>query len=311
MPGLVPAALGEPLLPMDDPLSNRTGLPAEARLETLSHRWGVSLHRTVETPGSLLGFGAREGRGVVLKVVRTPHEEWDAGAVVAAFAGHGMVRALEHLPGAVLLEEVRPGTPLVDLVRQRRDDEATDVLVGVIQEMAAAEPDTRGLPTAEDWAPAFGEYLAGRAEAVQPEAVGTELVGAARDMYMELCGSQHRVRLLHGDLQHYNVLLDRDRGWLAIDPKGIVAELEFELGVALRNPAGAEDLLTPPAMARRVDRFAWGLDVQAGRVVGWAFAQAVLSAIWLLEDGQDVRPDTPALLAARAARALIDAERTG
>lgn len=82
---------------------------------------------------------------MVLKVVRTPHEEWDAGAVVAAFAGHGIVRALEHLPGAVLLEEVRPGIPLVDLVRQGRDDEATDALVRVIQEMAAAEPDTRGL----------------------------------------------------------------------------------------------------------------------------------------------------------------------
>jgi streptomycin 6-kinase len=46
------------------------------------------------------------------------------------------------------------------------------------------------------------------------------------------------VRLLHGDLQHYNVLLDRKRGWLAIDPKGVVAEGEFELGAALRNPIG-------------------------------------------------------------------------
>ena len=42
--------------------------------------------------------------------------------------------------------------------------------------------------------------------------------------------------LLHGDLQHYNVLLDKDRGWVAIDPKGVVGELEYEVGALLRNP---------------------------------------------------------------------------
>ena len=28
--------------------------------------------------------------------------------------------------------------------------------------------------------------------------------------------------LLHGDLHHWNILSDADRGWMAIDPKGVI-----------------------------------------------------------------------------------------
>ena len=56
-------------------------------------------------------------------------------------------------------------------------------------------------------------------------------------MFAELCASQRGVRLLHGDLQHYNVLFDRRRGWVSIDPKGVLGEPEYEIGAALRNPA--------------------------------------------------------------------------
>ena len=52
--------------------------------------------------------------------------------------------------------------------------------------------------------------------------------------------------LLHGDLQHYNVLFDNQRGWTAIDPKGVVGELEYELGALLRNPIELPDVFTNP-----------------------------------------------------------------
>jgi streptomycin 6-kinase len=51
-----------------------------------------------------------------------------------------------------------------------------------------------------------------------------------------LCSSQRYRRLLHGDLHHGNVLHDSERGWVAIDPKGVLGEPEYEIGVALRNP---------------------------------------------------------------------------
>ena len=67
----------------------------------------------------------------------------------------------------------------------------------------------------------------------------TTSVERAQRLYVGLCASQTSTRLLHGDLHHYNILRDGDRGWVAIDPKGVVGEVEYEIGAALRNPYGA------------------------------------------------------------------------
>jgi streptomycin 6-kinase len=36
--------------------------------------------------------------------------------------------------------------------------------------------------------------------------------------------------LLHGDLHHHNILLDHKRGWIAIDPKGVIGHPGLEVG---------------------------------------------------------------------------------
>src|SRR5438105_1948740 len=66
--------------------------------------------------------------------------------------------------------------------------------------------------------------------------IPADLVAEGEEVYSRLCASQVHPTLLHGDLQHYNVLFDARRGWLAIDPKGVVSEVEYEIGAFLRNP---------------------------------------------------------------------------
>jgi len=292
---------GTPCRAREGPLMHVDTTSANERLEALSRAWSVSVRRVVETPTSLVAFGLRGEARVVLKVVSGPHEEWNAGAVVAAFAGHGMVRALEHVPGAALLEELRPGTPLSDLARSGRDEEASDVIAGVMADMLSTAPDVHGHASAEHWAGAFDRYLSD-----EPAALPSGLVAAGHRTYMVLCDSQEAPRLLHGDLQHYNILLDEDRGWLAIDPKGVVADPAFELGAVLRNPHGVPELLTATALERRAGRLASGLGLDAHRVLRWTFAQAVLSAIWSVEDGEPLAADAPILDFARAARSLVE-----
>ena len=122
------------------------------------------------------------------------------------------------------------------------------------------------------------------------------LVERAEQIYLDLCASQRSPRLLHGDLHHYNVLLDRARGWTAIDPKGVVGEIEYEIGAAMRNPVELPDLVTDRrTIERRLTRFCSALDLDAWRVMRWCYSQAVLSAIWGVEDGDAVGPDNLAL----------------
>ena len=133
------------------------------------------------------------------------------------------------------------------------------------------------------------------------------LLSEAHRVYAELCASQSRPRLLHGDLHHNNVLFDAERGWLAIDPKGVVGELkEYEIGAALRNPYEMPELFAMPStIEKRVERFARALNLDAGRTLAWGFAQAVLSAIWSVEDGFAILPGSPSIALANAIRSML------
>jgi streptomycin 6-kinase len=271
------------------------------RLDRCARDWGVTVASTLDTQSSILAFGTRDDRPVVLKVVRAPGDEWRAGEILAAFRGEGTGHVLAHVPGAALLERAVPGRSLTSLVLEGRDDEATGILADVIRRMGASNPTVRWAVTAEEWGKGFRSYLdSGDAQ------VPAGLVDRARETYASLCASQQHTRLLHGDLQHYNILFDADRGWLAIDPKGVVGEVEYELGASLRNPGERPDLFASPAIVeRRVGMHAARLGIDADRTLRWAYAQAVLSAIWSVEDGFPVDSAHLSLQLARAIEPLL------
>jgi len=248
-----------------------------SRLDERVVMWRVHVEEIVYTASSAIAFGHRDHRPVVLKVVKSHGDEWLSGQVVDAFAGRGVVRALEYAEGAVLLERLLPGKPLAN--EAIPDDEATAIIAGVIDRMSPG-PHPNTAPTVESWGTGFERYTV-RGGQVIP----TSLVEEARRTYVELCASQTAARLLHGDLHHHNVLLDARQGWLAIDPKGVVGEPAYEVGAALRNPCERPELFAAPAtIVKRVDCFARVLRLDGGRILAWAFAQAILAAIWELED---------------------------
>ena len=270
------------------------------RVEALIRDWRVTVHRTCLTDRSLLVFGSRDQRPVVLKVVVTEGDEWWSGAILQAFDGRGVARVYEHAGGAVLMERVNPGDSLVEMAANGRDDEATGILAEVVANMQPCPP-VIGCATVQDWAAGFDRH-ADSGDVQIPQS----LVEEAHRVYAQLCGSQKRSALLHGDLHHDNVLFDADRGWLAIDPKGVVGEIEYELGATLRNPYDRPEIfLRPSTIKRRVELFARKLNVDSQRVLGWAFAQAVLAAIWAAEDGFPVHRDHPFISLANETRPML------
>ena len=264
--------------------------------------WNVTLERMLETPSSWIGFGSRAGRPVVLKVSRPGSDETRSGDAALGLGQAGIVAVLAHTSGAVLLERLDPGTPLTRPVERGDDARATDVLAEVAARLESPGP-AAGFPTVADWGAGFDRYLASGAVEVPGE-----LVTRGREVFRRLAHSQRRVRLLHGDLQHDNVLYDRRRGWVAIDPKGVNGEPDYELGAALRNPPGFADRLADPSVTRdRIGRFVARLGVDPDRVLGWAFAQAVLSMIWTWEDGGSAADSAPAARLAHTLAPMLPA----
>ncbi len=232
---------------------------------------------------------------LVLKIASAAGTERHAGEVLEAFDGGGMVRTVAHAPGVVLMERLDPGTRLSTVVSNGNDAEATAILAGVIASFSPTRVPA-GTPTVNDWGDSFARYLESGGREIPPD-----LVRRASAMYSNLCASQRHVRLLHGDLHHDNVLFDATRGWTAIDPKGVVGELEYEVGAALRNPIDLPEVFTSaPVIATRVRGFSKALHLDPSRVVGWAFAQVVLALVWMVEDGERIMPDHPWLTLARA-----------
>jgi streptomycin 6-kinase len=285
------------------------------RIQQHVREWGVAVEDSWETESSVIVFGTRDQIGceahnnqpVVLKVVKRPGDEWRSGEILEAFSGNGFARVYEYAPGAVLMERLRPGNSLVDLTLNGRDEEATDILADVIQQISAgaSSMSARELPqacaTVHDWAKGFERYLA-----TGDEQIPKRLVAAAQRVYLELCASQRRPQLLHGDFQHYNVLFDSDRSWLTIDPKGVVGEIEYEVGAALRNPHQQPELfLSRLIIERRLKQFTKKLNLNFERALAWAFAQAVLSALWEVEDGAAVDLANPALELAEVIRPML------
>lgn len=286
--------------------------------------WSVVVEDPFETESSVIAFGTRDSRDVVLKVVKQPGDEWCSGEILEAFDGHGVVRVINWTPGAVLTERLQPGNSLVDLSLDGRDEEATEILADVILRISTSEASAyaagisssasdltkqgrtlQHCPTVHDWAKGFERYIA-----TGDDQIPADLVVAAQSVYLSLCASQQQPRLLHGDLQHYNVLFDADHGWLAIDPKGVVGELEYEVGAVLRNPIERPELfLSRSTIERRLKQFVSKLNLDFERALAWGFAQAVLSAIWEIEDGFPVEAKNTSLRLAEVIRPMLTEDR--
>jgi streptomycin 6-kinase len=271
------------------------------QLSSRAKQWHVAIDEVRETEGSLLAFGVRDGRRVVLKISKRAGDELNSGDVLRAFNGDGTVRVYESAEGAVLLERLDPGAELVELVRASRDDEATSILAEVIKRMSNHQS-PGNCATVHNWAMGFDRYINQYGTGPIPLA----LVEEAASIYRSLAASQKQLMLLHGDLHHYNVLFDTDRGWVAIDPKGVIGELEYELGAIIRNPVELPELYISCArVERRLRALTTVLNLDYRRAVEWGFAQAVLSAIWDLEDGFEVLPGNPSIQLAEVIKSLL------
>jgi streptomycin 6-kinase len=182
----------------------------------------------------------------------------------------------------VLIERAQPGDDLSTMVQAGRDDEATLILCLVMRQLNRPAPAGANFRTIADWGQGFERN---RAAALR---LGVEaaLIDRASALFHRLCETQDQPIVLHGDLQHYNVVRDLDRGWLAIDPKGILGEPAYETGALLRNPTADQPLCADSAI---IDRRARTICAQLGyryeRVVGWCFSQWMLAVLWAIEDG--------------------------
>lgn len=193
--------------------------------------------------------------------------------------GNGAVKLFrfDEIRCALLLERLMPGKNLVELAKTD-DEQATAHAIRVMKKIRCQPPEKIQFPTLENWVASFC-----RAEKTTFDFTR---VKKAQRIFERLIGSSEQ-QLLHGDLHHQNILSAGREAFMAIDPKGIVGDIGFEISVFLNNPRGW--LLTNPdrrtITQRRIKQFAAAFIVEPQDLRDWAYAEAVLSAWWTYEDG--------------------------
>ena len=261
-------------------------------IEECTRRWDLVLGEPYESASyNWVAPGTSRGRPVVLKVGVREQDLWNETRALRIFGGledAACVGILDGGPalGAILLERAVPGTVLSDL---EDDERATAIAADVMRRLAktpapvASDP-REALPTIDEWGRAFARLRERFAGGTGP--LPRALVDEAESRFAELSASAAPAVLLHADLHHGNIL-DAGRAWLAIDPQGVVGEPAYETGPLLRNLSPRLRRAPHPEriLRRRVHLLADALALDPRRVRGWGMAQAVLSAVWSVEDG--------------------------
>ncbi|WP_102126632.1 aminoglycoside phosphotransferase family protein [Deinococcus planocerae] len=233
------------------------------------------------------------GEPAMLKVARIDEERVGNGLMVW-WNGQGAARVLRHDEEAVLLERVEGDLSLADMVQAGQDDEASRILCGAVavlhESRAQSWPD---LPPLERWFRSLEEMA--------PQVGG--VLSLALETAQHLFRDPRDVRPLHGDLHHGNVLHSRERGWLAIDPKGLIGERGFDYANLFCNP-DLNFAATPGRLARQAFIVSESAGLDRRRLLQWIFAYAGLSAAWHLEDEEPNLADHTVEIARIAAAEL-------
>lgn len=217
------------------------------------------------------------GQAAMLKVA-VHQEERRGGAVMAWYRGGGAAHVFAHDAEAVLLERVVGLRSLAAMARGGEDATACRVLceaAGRLHAPRAGRPPV-GIVPLERWFAALWP---------QAERSGG-LFARAATVARELLGNQGPPVVLHGDIHHDNVLDGGPRGWLAIDPKGLLGDRGYDYANLVCNPdsgTALEHLDARVAIVVEVSGLA------RERVLMWVLAYLGLSASWTLSSGGEPR----------------------
>jgi streptomycin 6-kinase len=220
--------------------------------------------------------------------------------------GSGCVQLLARQGSDMLLEDAGEKS-LLDEMNLAGDQAAMEIMAQTLPAIhaAASSKIPRALQPLEDRFVSLFEKAK-----TDPNAGRKSLFLEAARTAKTLLGNQHEVRPLHGDLHHENVFFGA-RGWLAIDPKGLVGDTAFDVANLFYNPLDRDDLRTnPERIGSLAEVFAKALGRDERTMLEYGFAHAALSSSWHVEDGNHTEAER-SLAVASAIRAVAKRGKTG
>lgn len=256
-----------------------------ATLDEVSQSWGLSDIQPVPNLSfHFVAFAKRNNEDVILKMGVPNPELTSEMTALKLFNGNGACQLLEYDEerGFLLLERLKPGMMLSEL---ENDDERTRIAADVMLNIQQ-----RVTPPLQNKFIKLSDWFNGLKK-IRPHYDGgtgpfpKEILGRVESTLPELFADKN-VGLMHGDFHHFNIL-SSDRGWLIIDPKGVIGPLGYEVGPLMINPWNSisDGNQFKVRAERRVSILSERLGWEREKIINWSTTHAVLSAWWSIEDG--------------------------
>ncbi len=245
-------------------------------VERSAEQWSLTLgapfedsHVSLVAPATI-----QDGREVVLKVNFPDEESEHEADALAHWSGQGAVElvASDESLRALLIERCVPGDQLWSL---DDDEEATQIAASVLRQLWRPAPGDSPYRLLEAEALRWADELP-RDWTALAEPFERRLVDEAVAACLELGRDQGEPVVLHQDFHGGNVLRAERAPWLAIDPKPLLGEREFDAASLLRD---RRDELGSVDDARRIRRRLDILEDELGldreRMRRWGIAHAL------------------------------------
>ncbi len=259
-------------------------------LKRCCDKWGLTLGRpTEEIKVNYIAYVEMgTGAEAVLKV-GVPHGDFSTEMeALAIYEGRGVNRLIDcdKVLNAMLLERLRPGK-MLDSVENVREQSA--IAARILQKLhAIPPPSNHALPHFVDWLRrAFADARSCK-DRVRARGY-VEQIPRVESMMEILMEPDEPQILLHGDLHHWNILSDAGRGWLAIDPKGVIGASCLDVGRFINNAMGFGETAAEKReiLLEAIAVFSDVLGENEERMFAGAFCDKIMGASWGLKQDPD------------------------
>lgn len=255
---------------------------------------------SIETGNAVLLPVQWRGQAAMLKVSTSP-EEIQGYDLLEWWQGQGAAKVLARAHNALLMERATGTRSLAALCHAGQDEQASRIICNVVAQLHQASstqenththrPPPHTLTPLQDWFQPLN----------QVDIHLHPILPSARQTIRELLAEPRDKVCLHGDIHHHNILDFGPRGWLAIDPKGLIGERAFDYANLFCNP-DAQTAIHADRFLTRVNTVSQHAQLDRRRLLQWILAWCGLSATWHFEDESD--PTIALQVATMAAHAL-------
>ncbi len=272
--------------------------PAEWRIESAS--------QIADTPaGNVYDVTLAGGADAIVKQLKPKVlEDSLRGADFLTWRdGIGCVRLLAQSDDMLLMEHAGK-TTLRDHLEVHGDEDATRIAAEVLREYH--RPSDTPPPASLQPLERYFSSLFSKAERDRKEGIPGPYAEAAELAEM-LIANQQDIKPLHGDLHHENIV-HGPRGWLIIDPAGLIGDAALDVANMFSNPLDRFDLTrSEERIAAMAEIFADTLGRNVRTILRYGFAYGCLSAAWHDEDDNAEERDNELAVAAAIRNVLKQA----